>query len=228
MRYNPSSQLKNHSKIEDAKDLLKVEIGKGWKENKTLFCIFLTHFGSYQQPFFWYFTAGIKATPNHYYSLPGVEESNEWLKQLALNRIPISCTLLSRRKIGMMPDNPIIDVELEQSAIGCIKYRPKKAFFRQDLATSLVRNGRAGLASGMHIDIENMPTIDGSTKIGDIDKDVKYLDILSSNEFEAVKDRKGIWSIDSIRNERPDLVEEAEFEINAGLLRKLWRRITQR
>ncbi len=145
-----------------------------------------------------------------------------------MNRTPITCTLLSRRKIGKITDNPIIDVEREQSAIGCIRYRPKKAFFRQDLATSLLRNGRAGLASGIHIHIENMPTIDGSTKIGDIDKDVKYLDNLSSNEFEAVKDRKGIWSIDSIRNERPDLVEEAEFEINAGLLRKLWRRITQR
>ncbi len=32
MRYNPSSQLKIHSKIEDAKDLLKVEIGKGWMD----------------------------------------------------------------------------------------------------------------------------------------------------------------------------------------------------
>jgi len=197
------------------------------------------------------FLAGIKTPPHHYDSISSLEGTNEWLKQLAINRTPILCTLLSRRIIdndrkGIKNTNQgrnekgektmlgyissSLDVELEQRAICKIQYRPRNAFFRQDLATSLVRHGRAGVISsgGIHIDISSMPTIDGSTKVGDLQKDVKYLENLVWNEFEAVKERKGIWSVDAIRNERPDLVEEAEFELNAGILRKLWRRFTQR
>lgn len=173
-----------------------------------------------------------------------MEERNEWLKLLAINRTPLCCKLLSRRKIereasiigGSSNKNaklasmtkPMIDADLEQSAICHVQYRPWKSLFRQDLGHSLVRNGRAGLiSSGMHIEISSMPTVDGSTKVGDLQKDVTYLEELSLDEFEAVKERKGMWSLDAIRNDRPDLVEEAEFELNAGIFQKVWRLITR-
>ena len=178
--------------------------------------------------------AGIKKPPYHY--TPGVEGSNEWLKLLASNRTPVSCTLLSRRIIDTKTtenkrtsyDIPM-DADLEQTAICHVRYRPRKQFFRQDLGCSLVQHGRAGVVTsgGIHIDVPHMPTVDGSEKLGDLEADVKYLEMLASNELNAVKEKKGIWSIESIRNERPDLVEEVEFEMNAGIFRKLWRRITQ-
>ena len=126
-----------------------------------------------------------------------------------------------------MFDAPI-DVDLEQSAICRLRYRPRNAMFRQDMGISLVRHGRAGVGTGMHVDIPYMSTKDGSTKIGDMQADVKYLESLTSNELEAVKEEIGIWSIPAIRKERPDLVDEADFEMNAGFLRKVWRRITHR
>lgn len=188
--------------------------------------------------------AGVKEPPLHYE--PNVEGTNIWLKHLAKARMPVSCTLLSRRRIDVpklngnkryvnhdghqynkqLDDDPI-DAELKQAAICQLKYRAPKTFFRQDLASSIIEQGRAEVASGIHIDIPSMSTIDGSTKIGDIEADVKYLEQLASVEMNAFKERKGIWSIETIRDERPELVNEAEFEMNAGLLRKLWRRFTQ-
>ena len=178
--------------------------------------------------------AGIKKPPFHYTT--EIEGSNEWLKHLASNRTPVSCTLLSRRRIDSKTveskaatyDIPM-DTDLEQTAICHVRYRPRERFFRQDLGCSLVRHGRAGVVTsgGIHIDVPHMPTIDGSKSLSDLEANVKYLETLANNEFNAVKEKKGIWSIESIRNERPDLVEEADFEMNAGILRKLWRRIIQ-
>jgi len=214
MRRSPSSLLKKNARLEDAKDLLKVEI------------------------------AGIKMTPQY-----GMEDTNVWLQRLAANRTPVSCTLLSRRIIestlskskdqgrngrilNKMNDQPfhndVIDKELGQAAICHVKYRPSKAIFRQDLGSYLVRNGIAALSSGIHIDIPSMTTIDGSTKIGDLENDVKYLDSLATDEYMAFKEKKGIWLNEVTRSHRPDLVDEAEFEMNAGVLKKIWRKITQR
>ena len=101
--------------------------------------------------------------------------------------------------------------------------------FRKDLATSLVTFGRANVASGMHIENKTVPmptiTIDGSERLGDIEGDVKYLEKLAEAEFDAVKSGKGMWSVEQIRDSRPDLVEEADFDINAGFWSRLWRRI---
>lgn len=214
---NPSSQLngRDKSQLQHSKDLLKVEI------------------------------AGIKAPP--FYN--GV---NEWLNGLALSRAPVSCTLLSRRilkpvlkedgklqqqqqqqhqhghpqKMNTKQDNyNVLDPDIEQVAIAKVSYRPGISLFRKDLASSLLSFGRANIASGIRVDIPSMPTIDGSTQLFDIEADVKYLEDLGKCEFEAVKASKGMWGISGIRNSRQDLVEEADFEVNAGFWKKIWRRI---
>lgn len=173
-----------------------------------------------------------------------MEDRNSWLQRLAANKTPIACTLLSRRIIEspqskgddqMLKKNKDqkiysepIDKHLEQGAICYVKYRPARAIFRQDLGSFVVQNGLAALSSGIHIDIPSMPTVDGSTKLSDLKADVNYLDDLASDEYIAFKQRKGIWSKEVNRSQRPDLVDEAEFEMSAGVMKKLWRRLTQR
>ena len=125
-----------------------------------------------------------------------------------------------------MHDLPI-DIKLEETAICQLKYRPPGAFFGKDMGSKLIETGKAEVASGIHIDLPSLTTIDGSTKISDIQADVKYLELLASFEMNAIKQRNGIWSIARIREERPDLVDEAEFESQAGILKQLWRRFTQ-
>ena len=175
-------------------------------------------------------SAGIKEPPVHFD--PNVEDTNQWLKSLARERTPVSCTLLSRRIIDdsttskLMHDEPI-DAELEETAICQLKYRPPGAFFGKDIGSKLVEEGKAEVASGIHIDLPPMTTVDGSTKIRDMQADVNYLELLASFEMDAIKQRNGIWSIARIREERPDLVNEAEFELQAGILQKLWRRFTK-
>jgi hypothetical protein len=214
----------NQSEIKDSKDLLKVEI------------------------------AAIKAPPAFYYAPPhaGQEGVNDWLKSLAASRAPVSCTLLSRRvhhvqvpqhghhghhghnhktnssskaTFDAADDHPATD----ETIICKMNFRPGMTLFRKDLATSLVTFGRANVASGMHIENKTVPmptiTIDGSERLGDIEGDVKYLEKLAEAEFDAVKSGKGMWSVEQIRDSRPDLVEEADFDINAGFWSRLWRRI---
>lgn len=191
--------------------------------------------------------AGIKAPP-FYYGENG-EGTNDWLKRLASNRTPVSCTLISRRILKLVkedgnfnktlynvkssqnlrPHTMDSDPEKEQVAIAKIMYRPGMSLFRKDLGSSLVSCGRANVASeGMHIEIPSMPTVDGSTKLGDIDSDVKYLERLSQLEYEAVKGRLGMWNVDAVRSTRSDLVEEAEFEIHASRWKKIWRSMKER
>jgi endonuclease YncB( thermonuclease family) len=193
--------------------------------------------------------AGIKAPP-FYHAENGGEGTNDWLKRLASDRTPVSCTLISRRILKLVQEdghwnqihgniisqqrhdiksNSNRDPEQEQVAIAKIMYRPGMSFFRKDLGSSLVSCGRANVASsGMHVEIPSMPTVDGSTKLGDIDSDVKYLEHLSKLEYEAVKARLGMWNVDEIRSGRSDLVDEADFEIHASLWKKLWRKISER
>ena len=218
-RINPSSQLNGKNDlIKDAKDLLKVEI------------------------------AGIKAPPFYYAS--GREGALEWLRGLSHSRAPVSCTLLSRRilrprvqedgklqkqqreqrgyaqkKINSKDNYDTIDPDMEQVAVARVLFRPGMSIIRKDLASSLLSFGRANVASGIHVDISSMPTIDGSTKLGCIEADVKYLEDLAKYEFEAVKEKKGMWGVEDIRKTRHDLVEEADFETKAGFFKKLWRKI---
>lgn len=212
---NPSSQVvDSKGDLRNAKDLLKVEI------------------------------AGIKQPPFYYNQ--GQEGVNDWINTLASKHTRVSCTLLSRRieKPKVQQDGSLdhesislsndkqergvresISGEQEQTAIAKITYRPGASIFRTDLASSLLQHGRANTAAGLHVEMPSHRTIDGSTNLGDMEADVKYLENLAQKEFEAVKRKKGMWQNEDIRESRQDLVKEADFEENATIFQKLWRRL---
>lgn len=212
---NPSSQVvDSKGDLRNAKDLLKVEI------------------------------AGIKQPPFYYNQ--GQEGVNDWINTLASKHTRVSCTLVSRRieKPKVQHDGSLdhksislsndrqergvkgsISVEQEETAIAKITYRPGASIFRTDLASSLLQHGRANAAAGLHVEMPSHKTIDGSTNLGDMEADVKYLERLALNEFEAVKAKKGMWQNEDIRESHQDLVEEADFEENATIFQKVWRRL---
>lgn len=165
--------------------------------------------------------AGICAPP-HYHTL-GTEKHGEWLRDLASRQSRVSCTLLHRRQ----KKQKSFQDELQDHVIGRISFRPGISIFRKDLASSLVSFGRAGVASGMFVDVPSTAISDGSTKLGDIESDAQYLDKLAKVEFEAIKKSKGMWATEEVRRMQSDLVEEAEFEANASIFRKVWRQLTQ-
>ena len=205
-------------RIEESRDLLKVEI------------------------------AGIKDPP-FYRSAGGYEQPGEWLNRLAANRTPVACTLMARRvdksleRRSSMGRNSnerasttgtdsfdIDDQRLQSRAICQVKYRPRMfSIFRQDLASSLVASGRANvLSSGVHADDPSMTIIDGDSDLKTLHADAKYLENLASSEFEAVKERRGMWSDQLVRKQHPELVEEADFEQTASRGKKIWRWIRER
>lgn len=224
-KYTPS--IGKYVNVEDAKDLLKVEI------------------------------AGIQCPPFYFASstAPGTtsEGANEWLQGLANQKARISCQLISRRtidtqeilKIRQLSCNSYKDrkhdipqhvqkytviqnPELQQVAICKVSFRSPMSLFQKDLASSLVSYGRANVAPGMHIDIPGRPTVDGSKSLEDAEKDVHYIEKLSQFEYTAVKSKKGMWSIESIRSSRPDLVEFVKDEETATWWKKIWNKFRDR
>jgi len=225
-RHLPSSHLKKDSPISDAKDLLKIEIAGIKAPPFYPPCTespneWLRHLATNQTPISCKFLSRRILQPT--------EQTKNNIYNYDNDDMNIDSTMQSTKRqrdtINLF-HNDTIDVDNEQVAICQIKFRPSNHFFRKDLAASLVLHGRASVASNVHIDMPTKPTIDGSTILGDIEADVKYIESLVKEEFEAVKGKKGMWGIDEIRNQRPDLVDEAEFDANAGILRKVWRRLT--
>ena len=175
-----------------------------------------------------------------------MEQPGEWLNRLAVSRTPVACTLMARRIDNGTTSNDSIatrrkkrgakedtfqssDSHVNERAICKVRYRPLMfSLFRQDLASTLVGYGRAGVLSGIHVDESSTAVIDGSTDLKHLQADVKYLESLGSDEFEAVKQKRGMWNDPIARNERPDLVEEAEFEQTASVGKKLWRWVRER
>ena len=185
--------------------------------------------------------AGVKAS-QPYFSPPGMEQPGEWLRQLAQNRTPIACTLLARKSSIIMENDYIINSKENKSArttfsnklgnqteciaICKLAYRPTLlSFFRKDLASSLISFGRSDVASGIFIENQTMPIVDTSTQLDDVKSDVKYMEKLEKLEYDAFRNHRGMWADSGIRDSRPDLLEEAEFESNANILQKLWRRL---
>ena len=205
--------------------------------------------------------AGVKEPP--YYQVPThLEQPGEWLHRLAKHRVPVKCELLARR-VKLQPTSNRLKDALpdihdthnrieesrnpeEQIAVCRIRYRPPYAsgggsggliqqLFRTDIASTLVRNGRASvLSSGMFISDEKeglsasssagrRQTVDASTSLSDLRKDATYLEKLGIEEFEAVKESKGMWADPNVRESQKDLVDEAKFEKTATILQKLWR-----
>ena len=73
-----------------------------------------------------------------------------------------------------------------------------------------------------------MTTIDGDSDLKTLQADAKYLENLASSEFEAVKEKRGMWSDQLVRQQHPELVEEADFEQTASRGKKIWRWIRER
>ena len=191
--------------------------------------------------------AGIKAPPS-YRSAGGSEQPGEWLNRLAANRTSVACTLIARRidkspeentnnnassKRGYKAKGDNFDAgdqHLQNRAICQVKYRPRMfSVFRQDLASTLIAFGRANvLSSGMCAEDLSTAIIDGDKDIKTLQADAKYLENLASSEFEAVKELRGMWSDQLVRQHHPELVEEAEFEQTASTGKKLWRWLRER
>jgi hypothetical protein len=189
--------------------------------------------------------AGIQAPPQ-YYATRGMEQPGEWLDRLVQNQTPVACQLLSRRvrndeivDTGGNNDNHhsnspsgqvVRHVEIEDVAVCRLFFRPlrKNRFqlFRDDLAETLLGQGRAILASsGLSVDRPGTHTVYGNTNIKTLQGDVKYMERLERSELEAVKESLGLWSDDQVRATRQDLVQEANFETTASVWQKLWRLI---
>lgn len=226
-KYSPS--IGKYVNVEDAKDLLKVEIA------------------GIQCPPFYFASSTTSSTTN--------EGANEWLQGLADQKARISCQLISRRIIDTQEmlkvrqqsgdssshherkhgisqhvekDAALHDPEMQNVAVCRVSFRPSTSLFQKDLASSLVSYGRANVAPGMHIDIPGRPTVDGSKSLEDAEKDVQYIEKLSQLEYNAVKSKKGMWSIESIRSSRPDLVEFAKDEETATWWKKIWNKFRDR
>ena len=191
--------------------------------------------------------AGIKAPPL-YRSAGGSEQPREWLNRLAANRTSVACTLIARRIDKSLEENTNSnasskrgykakgdnfdagDQHLQNRAICQVKYRPRMfSVFRQDLASTLIASGRANiLSSGVCAEDLSTAIIDGDKDIKTLQADAKYLENLASSEFEAVKNKRGMWSDQLVRQHHPELVEEAEFEQTASTGKKVWRWLRER
>jgi len=130
-----------------------------------------------------------------------------------------------------------------QVALCRLTYRPHWQLFSTDIAEALVKIGNACVASSilshasssynsgtsnkMLADAFKAKIIDTSQRIQDIRRDIKYLDSLNRNEFEAAQKSIGMWSIPEVRQIKKEVVDEVEFEAKASLLQKIWRRIRE-
>lgn len=139
-----------------------------------------------------------------------------------------------------------------QVVVGRLYYRPSFwQLWATDLADPLVRYGRAMVESELFVhstgsgsssgsgssatntetpsnDSSSSSTVvvvveDASTKLKDLQKDVKYLQRLSKLEKDAVQKQYGMWSHPQIREWRRDVVDEIEFQNTAPIWQRLWR-----
>mmetsp|Transcript_3342 Transcript_3342/g.4688 ORF Transcript_3342/g.4688 Transcript_3342/m.4688 type:complete len:163 (-) Transcript_3342:831-1319(-) len=153
---------------------------------------------------------------------------NIWLNSLASKRTFVSLTLLSRRVVlreDINDAHSFGSMTLQPTAICKMRYWPRKSIWSEDLGSTLVNSGNARVASGMHVDNLLTKTIDSSMNIADLKSDIKYVEQLGKDEFEAIKSFRGIWADDRIRKENADLVNEAEVEVNAGIIKRIWKRL---
>ena len=102
-------------------------------------------------------------------------------------------------------------------------------YYGQDVSSMLVQKGRAlVLSSGLlHVDLPLYPTLHKSTNMKHIKSDAKYIQSLSELEYKAIQTRQGLWSSDSVRELKPELIQEVEFQSKASPWKKLWRRIKE-
>ena len=133
----------------------------------------------------------------------------------------------------------------EHLAICKLSHRPTLLqLFSSDIGLSLILAGNAEVSSSMisstntssnYLDnsydednterVKQTELLDSSQRVDDLRKDVKYLEELSRAELEAVKSKRGIWAFPEVRETKFELVEEIEFQANANIFQKLWRRL---
>ena len=121
------------------------------------------------------------------------------------------------------------DLNGDQVALCRLAYRPGWQLFSTDIAEALVTAGNANVADTIldtdsSSDHGGKPT-DVSEQIRDIRGDLDYLEKLRTRESGAAEKSLGMWAFPEIRELKKDIVEEANFQANAGLFRKIWRRI---
>lgn len=193
--------------------------------------------------------AGLSAPP--FYTSRGYQRG-EWLRQLADSKTVVSLQLLGRRvassqapaaekkafkrematvlpelhALGQESSNSHVDDE-EQVAVCWVYYRPSIfQLFATDLADSLVRYGHACVESEVFMknDFTNdTKVIDASTGLEDLRKDIKRLDRLERSQLKGAEQSHGMWSDNSIREKRRDIMDEIEFQANANVFQRLWR-----
>jgi hypothetical protein len=90
------------------------------------------------------------------------------------------------------------------------------------MAISLVQNGRAEvLSSGLHVEIADKRTVDGSEKLVDITSDVSYMETLMKAEHIAIQGKKGLWANEAIRKEKEKFIDEVLTEAKTSRWKRL-------
>jgi hypothetical protein len=125
-----------------------------------------------------------------------------------------------------------------QIAVCRIHFRNKfLQLFPNDLAETVVKNGRACLRQGgslyardndkdNYLEHDTCDTlVDVSDSVDYLRKDAEYSTNLSSAEFEAARGFHGIWSNPDYRESRADVTAEIDFQTTASVWKKLWRYI---
>lgn len=168
--------------------------------------------------------------------------------QLLARQVPIlpNEKKSEKRQLNVVSEDKItIDKDDFEKHIALCKlsYRPTLLqLFSTDIGVSLILAGNAAVASSVissgssisaqgNDDNNNTEAeastriIDASPRVDDLRKDVEYLDQLTRAEFDALKNKQGIWAFSEIRETRKELVEEIEFQANANILQKILRRL---
>eukprot|EP00538_Stauroneis_constricta_P000969 CAMPEP_0119570990 /NCGR_PEP_ID=MMETSP1352-20130426/43894_1 /TAXON_ID=265584 /ORGANISM="Stauroneis constricta, Strain CCMP1120" /LENGTH=300 /DNA_ID=CAMNT_0007620667 /DNA_START=92 /DNA_END=994 /DNA_ORIENTATION=- len=92
--------------------------------------------------------------------------------------------------------------EENQIAIGRVYYRPSWFRRKQDLAEMCIEHGDAYYDATGNNDEKS----------------------LKAKELDAIRKKKGIWSIDEIRTKlRKDVIDELDFQQNATIVQRVWR-----
>jgi uncharacterized short protein YbdD (DUF466 family) len=72
--------------------------------------------------------------------------------------------------------------------------------------------------------------VDTTQNIADLQRDAKYLSERLSRgaEYQAAKGSYGVWANERYRSCRKDVVDEINFQRQAGFFKKVWRWFLQR
>ena len=130
----------------------------------------------------------------------------------------------------------INDDATDQIAVARLYFRPQRfQWLSTDLGYHMVRWGRANICEqGLFGGTTSTTTTSSSSSsslhdtshaVKDLRADAAYMDRLAAAELQAAAESRGQWADPTIRQERRDVVQEAEFQASASIWQKLWRRL---